>query len=254
MKDAAYEIADDCHRRGLRLIVDAESQLYQKGIDALTLDLMRRYNNRGDGRAAVFNTYQGYLKRTPANIAAHLAAAREGGFTLGLKLVRGAYILSDNRDEIHDTKQNTDDAYNGIAQGVLRQDFGGFTANPSSNGGGSSFPSVNLLLCTHNRASVIAAQKTHRKRTSEGLPTVPVVFAQLQGMSDEVSFSLLQNREWYSEGSEVIKCSTWGTMNDCMAYLVRRAVENRDAVLRTEDEHGAVKREFVRRLKGGFMN
>jgi hypothetical protein len=242
--DAVHEIASKCRERGLKVIVDAESQIYQKGIDRMALDLMRTYNR--DGYAVLYNTYQAYLKRTGGNIANHLAAASRDGFTLGLKIVRGAYILSDNRKEIHDTKQETDNAYNGIAQGVLRQDFG------DCNAADSSFPSVHLMLCTHNRESVIAAQKLHRDRIAQGLPTVAISFGQLQGMSDEVSFSLLQNRELFTSGSDVLKCSTWGPMSDCLAYLVRRAVENRDAVLRTADEYAAIKTECWRRLKSVF--
>jgi hypothetical protein len=71
-------------------------------------------------------------------------------------------------------------------------------------------------------------------------------------MSDEVSFSLLQEGEGAPEPPEVVKCSTWGSMGQCLAYLLRRAVENRDAVLRTADERTALKAECWRRFKGVF--
>ncbi|KAI9150483.1 Proline dehydrogenase 1 [Paramyrothecium foliicola] len=242
--NALDEIVEACRQRKIRLIIDAESQYFQKEIDQITLELMRKFNR--NGFAAVFNTYQCYLKSTPATIAQHLASASELGFTLGLKIVRGAYILSENRCLIHETKQDTDDAYNGIARGALEQQLGGFDGNDP---GSKPFPSVNLLVCTHNRESVIDAQRLHRERVSAGLPTIPVAFAQLHGMSDEVSFSLLQDKEWHKAGSDVFKCSTWGTLSECLAYLLRRAVENRDAVLRTTDEYSAVKRECWRRLK-----
>jgi hypothetical protein len=50
----------------------------------------------------------------------------------------------------------------------------------------------------------------------------------------------------------VFKCSTWGSMGECLAYLLRRATENRDAVLRTLDERDAVKQECRRRWKSMF--
>ena len=50
------------------------------------------------------------------------------------------------------------------------------------------------------------------------------------------------------KGPHVFKCSTWGAMSECIAYLLRRAVENRDAVLRTKDEYNALKSEAWRRL------
>jgi hypothetical protein len=70
-------------------------------------------------------------------------------------------------------------------------------------------------------------------------------------MSDEVSFSLLQMKD--GDGTpEVYKCSTWGGLGECMAYLLRRAIENRDAVLRTDSEYQALKSEAFRRFKSVF--
>ncbi|KAK2614510.1 hypothetical protein N8I77_001325 [Diaporthe amygdali] len=242
--DALEEICAKSKTSSIRVIVDAESQHFQKGIAAATLEAMRKFNR--DGSAVVYNTYQAYLKRTPDVLAQHLEAASKDGFTLGLKLVRGAYILSDDRSLIHDTKQETDNAYNSIARGALQQRIGDFGAE-----GRKPFPSVNLFLASHNRESVLGAHRLHQERTRKGLPTVPVGFGQLHGMSDEVSFSLLAERSGPETGPEVFKCSTWGSMGECLGYLLRRAVENRDAVMRTTDEYTALKSEAWRRLKFG---
>ncbi|KAI2467896.1 proline dehydrogenase [Annulohypoxylon bovei var. microspora] len=227
--DAINEVCAACKSRSIQVIIDAESQHFQKGIAAVTLDLMP------------------YLKKTPSLIAEHLEAARKNGFTLGLKLVRGAYILSDNRSLIHDTKQDTDDAYNGIATGALRKQLGEFGGE-----GGKLFPSVNLFLASHNKASVTGANRLHQERIKNGLPTIPVGFGQLHGMSDEVSFSLLAEKDENQTSPDVYKCSTWGSMSQCLAYLLRRAVENRDAVSRTTDEYSALKSEVWRRFKSTF--
>lgn len=242
MLEALEEICTACEKRNVRILVDAESHHFLSGILRVTIDLMRKYNT--NGHALIYNTYQAYLKSTPSTIASHLTAAQQEGFTLGLKLVRGAYIASDERSLIHDTKEDTDNAYNGIAQGALKQTLGKF-------GTETSFPSVNLFLASHNKASVVDAHQLHKQRLAAGLPTVPVGFAQLHGMSDEVSFSLLQLKG--TDGTpEVYKCSTWGTMGECLAYLLRRAIENRDAVMRTSDEYNALKAEFGRRVRSVF--
>jgi hypothetical protein len=225
MLAALDEIAVKCKERNIQIIVDAESQHWQTGISRTTLELMRKFNT--NGKAVIYNTYQAYLKATSANLAHHLAEAQKDGFTLGLKLVRGAYILSDERSLIHDTKQDTDDAYNSIAQGALRQHIGDFGAQGPN---AKPFPSVNLFLASHNRDSVLSAHRLRQQRIEAGLPTVPVAFGQLHGMSDEVSFSLLAERDENGKAPEVLKCSTWGTMGQCIGYLLRRAVENRDAV------------------------
>jgi hypothetical protein len=249
MTSALHEICTLCTARNIRVIVDAESQYFQKGIDSVTLDLMRKFNTGGYAR--VYNTYQAYLKCTPDVVGEHMAAAARDGFTMGLKLVRGAYILSEKRSLIHDTKMDTDAAYDAIAQGAIRRELGAF----GSDGGGLPFPSVDVLLASHNRASVLNAHRLHRQRVKDGLPTVPLAFGQLHGMSDEVSFSLLQEggEEERGDRPAVYKCSTWGTLGECLAYLLRRAVENRDAVLRTSDEHAAVKAEVWRRVRAAVF-
>ncbi|KAH8807878.1 hypothetical protein F5884DRAFT_752454 [Xylogone sp. PMI_703] len=117
MMDALDEICTRSKNRKIRILVDAESQRFQRGIARVTLELMRKYNR--DGAALIYNTYQAYLKGTPDLLQEHLEAASQDDFTLGLKLVRGAYIASDERSLIHDTKQDTDNAYNTIAQGAL---------------------------------------------------------------------------------------------------------------------------------------
>jgi hypothetical protein len=81
---------------------------------------------------------------------------------------------------------------------------------------------------------------------------VPVGFGQLHGMSDEVSFSLLQEKNEDQTAPDVYKCTTWGSLGECLAYLLRRAVENRDAVLRTSDEYAALKAEVKRRIRSSF--
>lgn len=244
MMDALHEICTRCRDRKAYILVDAESQHFQWGIFRVGLDLMRQYNR--DGYAVIYNTYQAYLKSTASTLSKHLAAAYDEGFTLGLKVVRGAYLASDKRSLIHDTKADTDANYNSIAQGALTQKIGDFgTSRP--------FPSVNLLLATHNKDSAVAAHQLHQQRVRANLPTVPVKFAQLQGMSDDVSFGLLALRgSGGGQGPEVYKCSTWGTMGECLAYLTRRAAENRDAASRTAGECAALRGEVMARVRAFF--
>ncbi|EFY89464.1 proline oxidase Put1, putative [Metarhizium acridum CQMa 102] len=242
MSDALIAISDECKQRQVRLLIDAESQLYQHAIAKAGLDLMKLYNR--DGHALIYSTYQAYLKSTPPAIESHLIAALEGKFTLGLKLVRGAYLATEKRSLIHDTKRDTDNAYNAIAHGALCKHIGSIGAE-----GGRPFPSVNLMLCGHNKESVFGSYALHQQRLLHGLPTVPLGFAQLQGMSDEISFGLLQLGQRQGPGPDVYKCSTWGTLKECLGYLTRRALENRDAAGRTVDEYRALKMEAKRRLR-----
>ncbi|KAK1622533.1 proline oxidase [Colletotrichum phormii] len=230
MMQALEEVSQRCKDRGVRLLLDAESQHFQWGIFLAGMELVRKFNR--DGYATIYNTYQAYLKSTPTTLAKHLEMANQEGFTHGLKL------------------KDTDNAYNSIAQGALRRQIGEHGAP-----GGKPFPSLNLFLASHNKESVVTTHKLHQQRLKEGHPTVPVGFAQLQGMSDEVSFSLLALKEEGSQdpSPQVWKCSTWGSMGECVAYLLRRAVENRDAVSRTVDEYAALKAGVGRRLRSRFF-
>ncbi|KAK2595370.1 proline dehydrogenase [Conoideocrella luteorostrata] len=241
MFDALRDISLHCKRRQVRILIDAESQAYQGGILKAGLDLMREFNR--DGYALVYNTYQAYLKNATSTIEHHLKAAFDENFTLGLKLVRGAYLATEQRSLICDTKKDTDNAYNAIAHGALRRQIGNIGAE-----GCTPFPSVNLMLCGHNKESVFSSYELHQQRLKDGLSTVPVGFAQLHGMTDAVSFGLLRLGSFNDSKPEVYKCSTWGSVTECLGYLTRRALENKDAAGRTLDEYVALKLEAKRRL------
>ncbi|KAJ8518907.1 hypothetical protein ONZ45_g4087 [Pleurotus djamor] len=101
LRDLHNDLIRICQRareRGVRVIIDAEYSWYQPAIDALTLSLTRRFNKlpeNGSSSAPVlpliYGTYQAYLKRTPAHIKLALLDAKANGYSLGVKLVRGAY-------------------------------------------------------------------------------------------------------------------------------------------------------------------
>lgn len=238
MTSAIDEAVIAAVRRGVKIFIDAEQQFVQPGIDRVAIDLMRTYNR--DGQCAIYNTYQAYLKSTPHTLRKHMDAAATGNFTLGVKLVRGAYIASEPRDLIHDTKEQTDECYNGISKGLIQQNF-------SSTAG----PSVRLFLATHNRDSTLLAEQLHADRVESGSATIDVQYGQLLGMADGVSCELLQRGGGGTANApapEVFKCLTWGPLNDCLSYLLRRAVENRDAVGRSKTERAMVWAEVRRRV------
>ncbi|KAL2195553.1 FAD-linked oxidoreductase-like protein [Corynascus similis CBS 632.67] len=232
--------------RGVRLLFDAEQQALQPGIDDWSLEYMRKFNTPDS--AVVYGTYQAYLKATPLTLSRHLAAAREGGFALGVKLVRGAYLGSDPRHLIHDTKADTDAAYDGLAEALLRRRWNGQLRPQNESGENAVFPNVSVVLATHNRESVLRAQAI----LSEGnADHTDVAFAQLQGMADEVSCELV-TRGAADKTPRAYKYLVWGSTGECMKYLLRRAHENRDAVQRTRAGRDAMRAELIRRIKGLF--
>ena len=237
--------AQDC-----RIWIDAEQQVLQHSIDRWTIDLMRKYNRNGKG--VLYNTLQAYLKASRDKLEYQLQLAHREGWTLAIKLVRGAYIENDIRERIHDTKAQTDESYNGIVQDLLSGNVKGVPEQ--------DFPKMQLFLAGHNAISVSKASNLIRDLQEQGkLKTLPE-FGQLQGMADQLGCELLQHGEdTLARASEtmsarpiavprVYKCLTWGSIQECMQYLVRRAVENHGATGAVKDGMPALARELRRRM------
>ncbi|KAI5920643.1 FAD-linked oxidoreductase-like protein [Camillea tinctor] len=252
-QEAMDKLCQQAQAQGSRIIVDAEQQAYQSTIDEWTVDVMRKYN-RGK-EALVLNTYQSYLKASRKIIRDHLARAQKEGWTLGIKVVRGAYISNDIRERIHDTKAETDASYNGIAHDLLVRSFDGITRK--------DFPKIQLFLAGHNADSIHKAAQLHRDLTLQGLNPGALEFGQLHGMADHVSGELLAYIDSLREskgpfgkqgalGHEAIprayKCATWGTVRECLGFLTRRAVENQGAAERLQDGLAEAKRELKARI------
>lgn len=166
---------------------------------------------------------------------------------MGIKLVRGAYIAHDIRSRIHDTKADTDNSYDHIVESLLSRKFPLKVAADNA----AAFPDVRLFVASHNAESVRKASALYRQRINNGQPTIPLEIGQLQGMADEVSCELLAgNSTGQSEMPTpgVFKCLAWGTTEECLHFLLRRAIENKSALERTKDTAVAMRREAWRRL------
>lgn len=248
LHDALNEICNETRKRGCQLWIDAEQQVLQNTLDDWTIVLMREHN-RG-GNALVYNTIQAYLKGARANAEKHITLAAQEGWTVGVKLVRGAYIENEVRSLIHDTKEDTDRSYDDIADMFISR-------RVPKNAANLKFPDAALVLATHNAESAQKALQTHRQRVASGQPTVPMKCAQIMGMADELSCKLLQDYEQAAsqgkvtaETPRIFKCLPWGSVQECIGYLYRRAVENRGAVERTQHMAEAMRKELRRRVFG----
>jgi proline dehydrogenase len=252
--EAITAVCDLASSRGVRLLFDAEQQALQPGIDLWTLNYMRWYNKCSPGQAVVYSTYQAYLKATPSVLAEHLSTARKESFTLGVKLVRGAYLGCDPRHLIHDTKADTDAAYDSIAESVIRRQYGPIL-RPLAGEEEETFPAVSLVLAGHNLASVRKAQMIRNSQMHDGVTQIDLIYAQLQGMADEISCELVlaargnEALDKLADPPQVYKYIVWGTTGECMKYLLRRAQENKDAVQRTREGRNAMVAELLRRAK-----
>ncbi|KAJ5371340.1 Proline oxidase [Penicillium cataractarum] len=247
--NAVDEICQAAKDQGSRLWLDAEQQVLQHGLDDWAIEIMRRHNR--SNAPLVYNTIQGYLKGSKANADRHITLAAQEGWSLGIKLVRGAYIEHETRSLIHDTKEETDRSYDQIANMMLCRTM-------PDDAKDLKFPNAALFLATHNAASAAKAIATHQARLLSHQPTVLLECGQIQGMADELSCELVQNYERALSDSsaanvsvpKAFKCMAWGSVAECMQYLHRRAIENKGAVERTQHMVTALRQELRRRVFG----
>jgi proline dehydrogenase len=169
----------------------------------------------------------------------------------------GAYIGSEVRTLIHDTKAATDECYDSIAADLLSKKSDSFSLAASSR----PFPNVELFLAGHNAESIRKAYTLHKtlalqtnKTTDSALPP-PIKFGQLLGMADDISCELLamgtdKDDDTAAVPPMVYKCMNWGSVRECMHYLVRRATENQSAAERMQSTVGVMQKELGRRIWG----
>lgn len=94
--------------KNLTILLDAEESSRQPAVEVLAQILFEKFNHRGSC-PVVYNTYQTYLKRTPAALIRDMNNARERGYIFAVKLVRGAYSqteLAAYKDSPHGSHEN----------------------------------------------------------------------------------------------------------------------------------------------------
>jgi len=213
---------------GTYVLIDAEESWIQEPIDEIALAMIRAYNRE---RVVVFNTYQLYRHDRLKALEADLDSARDEGFHLGAKLVRGAYMEKEREraeekgypSPICADKAATDHDFDAaLALCVQRLDH------------------MAVCVGTHNERSSIrmtALMAEHGIDKSDPR----VYFAQLLGMSDHISFNLAAN------GYNVAKYVPYGPLREVVPYLIRRAEENTSVAGQTGRELQLIQTERARR-------
>lgn len=218
------------------VLIDAEQTYLQLAIDYVTMKHMQIFNKQ---RAVVFNTYQAYLRSTLPNLRGDVKWAAAGGFRLGVKLVRGAYMVQERaiaKREGIASPINQDMAATHVS-------FDTCVTLMLDNLG-----TVEVVLGTHNENSVLKAV-SHLQRLrppSSFLPTSNeslIHFAQLFGMCDHVTLTLGR------QGFSAFKYVPYGPIQEVLPYLVRRAQENSDLLGGSVRESSLIGEELKRRAK-----
>ncbi len=218
------------HDNDVRLIVDAEDCCFQDALDELTDEAMRKYNKR---RAIVFATLQMYRHDRMPYLRRILDDAKEKGYVAGIKFVRGAYMEAERAraaamgypDPICKDKPATDANFNEGVRFVM-----------------DNLDHFELFMGTHNEESnYLLAKLIDEKGIARD--DTRIFFAQLLGMSDNISFNLAH------EGYNVTKYVPYARVRDVLPYLIRRAEENTSVAGQTGRELRMLKTELDRRKR-----
>jgi proline dehydrogenase len=228
IKGRVDSICSKAHAMGIPILIDAEDTWIQNPIDTIVYDMMAKYNRE---KAIVFNTYQLYRTDSLTNLRnAHHEATMHNYF-LGVKLVRGAYMEKEREramikgypDPIFPTKQATDDAFNKSLAFCI-----------------DNKQRISVLCGSHNEYSnqyLTVLMEKHGMKTNDNR----VWFAQLLGMSDNISFNLAK------AGYNVAKYVPYGPVESVMPYLLRRATENTSVAGQSSRELSLIRKELARR-------
>jgi proline dehydrogenase len=227
------KLCQHAYDRNVRIFVDAEESWIQGIVDDLTYEMMDKYNRE---KPIVYNTYQLYRYETLEALKTAYLKARQTGYILGAKLVRGAYIEKERIrareneyfNPIHTSKEATDNDYNAAIDFCLEH-----------------LEHIAICLGTHNEfSSQYCAVKM--KKLALANNDQRIWFAQLLGMSDNISYNLAK------EGYNVAKYVPYGPIAAVLPYLIRRAEENTSIAGQSSREFLLVKNEMKRRGIGSL--
>jgi len=227
-KSIVEEICAKAVAVGKCMFIDAEETWIQDPIDELVYVMMLKFNKE---RVYIYNTYQLYRKDALQNmIDAHQKLIAQGCY-FGAKIVRGAYMEKEREraekmgypDPIQSNKAATDKDFNRAVKYCL-----------------DHIDSIAVCAGTHNENSS-AYQVELMKKLNIAKNDPRVYFAQLYGMSDNVSYKLA------SQQYNIAKYVPYGKVEKVMPYLIRRAEENTSMTGQSSREFRLVKKEIRRR-------
>jgi proline dehydrogenase len=228
VRQRVNRICEKAHAYGVPILIDAEETWIQEPIDQLADEMMARYNHE---RAIVFNTYQMYRTDSLDNLLHDYQTALTGNYFVGAKLVRGAYMEKERkraekmgyRSPIHPDKAATDKAFNDALEFCI-----------------AHIGRVEIMCGSHNEYSnALLTERMAQKQLSPS--DRRIWFAQLFGMSDNISFNLAK------AGYNVVKYVPYGPVKSVMPYLLRRAQENTSVAGQSSRELRLIRTELKRR-------
>ncbi|WP_158729760.1 MULTISPECIES: proline dehydrogenase family protein [unclassified Flavobacterium] len=221
-------VCKEAHEKNVSLLIDGEESWMQDAADDLVTQMMRKYNKE---KAIVFNTLQMYRWDRLDYLKKLHEQAKNEGFHIGMKIVRGAYMEKENvraQEKGYPTpicvsKEATDINYD-AAISYMTENLDMMSIFAGTHNESSTYTLMNLML-----------EKGIKSNDNR------IWFGQLYGMSDNISYNLANS------GYNVSKYLPFGPVRDVMPYLIRRAEENTSVAGQTSRELMMIKAERNRR-------
>jgi proline dehydrogenase len=201
------KICQYAYDNDVQILVDGEETWMQDAADEVVERMMEKFNTK---KAIIFNTLQLYRWDRVSYLKNLHLRAKEKGYHIGMKLVRGAYMEKEAKraeekgykNPICETKQATDINFNEGLNYML-----------------DNITEMAVFAGTHNEESSYLLMNLMQEKGISNDDS-RIWFGQLYGMSDNISYNLADN------GYNVAKYLPFGPVRDVMPYLIRRAQEN----------------------------
>ena len=228
VKQRYHEVCSLCHEKNVVVMVDAEETWMQDAADALVEEMKEKYNRE---KPIVWNTIQMYRTGRIQYMQENLQRAKEKGYYIGYKIVRGAYMEKEREraaeknypDPIQPNKEASDKNYNAAIDFVMQ-----------------NIDRVSGFFGTHNEISTELVMNKMKAKTLEN-SSESIYFGQLYGMSDNITYTLADQKY------NVAKYLPYGPVKDVVPYLTRRAEENTSVAGQTGRELSLISKELKRR-------
>lgn len=227
-----YMICKTAQESDQPIFIDAEESWIQPAIDDLANQNMASFNKV---KVIVYNTYQLYRHDRLNYLKDTVIKAKENGFYVGAKLVRGAYMEKERKraaemnyqSPIQPNKEASDKDYDDAVKFCIE-----------------NIDRVSFCAGTHNEKSSMKLVELMQSKNIAANDK-RIFFSQLLGMSDHISYNLSLN------GYNVAKYVPYGPVKDVLPYLIRRAQENTSVKGQTGRELNLIIKEKKRRASAG---
>jgi len=222
------------HECNVALYLDAEESWIQPAIDLIVETMMERYNTE---KPIIFQTVQLYRHDRLDYLKTLHTTAKDKGYILAVKLVRGAYMEKERerakelgyKSPIQPDKAATDSDYNRAVEYCLEH-----------------IDEICMCLATHNEESnYFLEELLQHQGISKHHPHI--ITAQLFGMGDHITFNMA------ADGYHAVKYLPYGPVKELLPYLLRRANENSSVDGQASRELSLLKKEIKRRKLKVFL-